>query len=345
MSDKATIYDIAKKLNISAATVSRALNDHPKTSIKTKIRVQETALELGYEQNKLALALKSGRSNNIGVIVPRIDINFFGSIIRGIEDELYPKGYHIIICQTHDNEEKEIQNINALLNAQVDGIITSITKNTKSTTIFDRILEKNTPLIFVDRKLNLKGASSVTLNDFKGAYMATQHLIEQGCKRILHLTVLGHKSVEIYKHRLDGYTQALLDNNIPFDKNLIIETENDLEGGKKAGLKIMKFNESPDGIFSSSDFMLLGAIKEIKSHGVNIPEDIAVIGFSNEPFTKFMENPISSVDQCALDMGKLAARVFLEQINAPQLIKIEKNVVLAPKLKIRQSSLKKVICN
>ena len=345
MSDKATIYDIAKKLNISAATVSRALNDHPKTSNKTKILVQETALELGYEQNKLALALKSGRSNTIGVIVPRIDINFFGSIIRGIEDELYPKGYHIIICQTHDNEQKEIQNINALLNAQVDGIITSITKNTKDVSIFERILDKNTPLIFVDRKLNLKGASSVTLDDFKGAYQATQHLIDQGCKRITHLTVIGYQSVGIYKDRLEGYTQALKDNDIPFDADLILDIENDINGGKKAGQKILNFKDRPDGIFSSSDFMILGAIKEIKANGLKIPEDIAVIGFSNEPFTKFMENPISSVDQCALEMGKLAAKVFLDQIIDPKLLKVEKNVILAPKLKIRQSSSKKAPAN
>ncbi|WP_159021542.1 LacI family DNA-binding transcriptional regulator [Formosa sp. L2A11] len=338
MSDKATIYDIAKKLNISAATVSRALNDHPKTSAKTKKRVQEIALELGYEQNRLALALKSGRSNNIGVIVPRIDINFFGSIIRGIEDELYPKGYHIIICQTHDNEEKEIQNINALLNAQVDGIITSITKNTQDVSVFERILNKNTPLIFVDRKLDLKGASSVTLDDFKGAYLATQHLIEQGCTRIVHLTVLNYQAVDIYKKRLKGYKQALEDNNISFDEALVLETKNDLSGGKRAAQNIFKLKTRPDGIFSSSDFMLLGAIKELKANAVAIPQDIAVVGFSNEPFTKFMENPISSVDQCPLKMGKLAAKVFLDQINNPELLKVEKNVILAPKLKIRDSS-------
>ncbi|WP_066224593.1 LacI family DNA-binding transcriptional regulator [Formosa haliotis] len=340
MKEKATIYDIAKRLNISAATVSRALNDHSKTSEKTKKLVLKTAEELGYEQNRLALALKSGKSKNIGVIVPRIDSNFFGSIIRGIEEELQQKGYHVMICQTHEKEEKQIENINALLNAQVDGILLSVTKNTEDTSIFDRVLQKHTPLIFFDRKIEIKGVSSVTIDDFKGGYIATEHLIKQGCKHVAHLTALGYQSVNIYQGRLEGYKQALKDYDIPFNEDLVIPVKNDLEGGKLAIETLLKLKQQPDAIFSSSDFMLLGGIQELKLRGINVPNDMAVVGFSNEPFTKFLETPISSVDQCPLEIGKYAAQVFLEQLDDPKTIKIEKNLILPPELIIRQSSLK-----
>ena len=200
MSKKTTIYDISKALNITAATVSRALNNNPKISEATKDLVLETASKMNYEQNKLAQALKSGKSYNVGVIVPRIDSNFFASIIRGIEEELYPKGYHVIICQTHDQEDLKIGNINSLLNAQVDGILMSISNaKIESKQGFKNLLRKNVPLIFFDRKKDIEGVSSVTIDDYKGAYDATQHLINKGCKNIIHFS--GPQELEIYKNR------------------------------------------------------------------------------------------------------------------------------------------------
>ena len=168
MSSKTTIYDIANALNITAATVSRALNNNPKISKKTKELVLKTAEKMNYEQNRLALALKSGKTKNIGVIVPRVDSNFFGSVIRGIEEELYPEGYHVIICQTHDIENREKENIIALINAQVDGILMSISAPDTDNSIFAQVLKKNIPLVFFDRKKDIDGVSSVTINDFEG---------------------------------------------------------------------------------------------------------------------------------------------------------------------------------
>ena len=211
MTKKTTIYDIAKKLNITAATVSRALNNNPKISEKTKELVFKTASGMNYEQNKLAQALKSGKSFNVGVIVPRIDSNFFSSVIRGIEEELYPEGYHVIICQTHDQQELEIKNINSLLNAQVDGILMSISNaKLEKNAVFNNLVKKNVPLIFFDRKKDIKNVSSITIDDFKGGYEATSHLIHQGCKRIAHLS--NNRNLEIFKNRYLGYKQALLDN-------------------------------------------------------------------------------------------------------------------------------------
>jgi LacI family transcriptional regulator len=338
MSEKTTIYDIAKKLNITAATVSRALNDNPKISVATRKLVMETAISMDYKQNKLALALKSGKSNNVGVIVPYIDRNFFASIIRGIEEELNPKGYHVIICQTHEIEKKEIETIHALLNAQVDGILMSISKLSVETDQYQHVLDKNVPLVFFDRKKNIEGVSTVTINDFDGGYQATKHLIAQGCKRIAHLS--GDWSLEIYKNRYEGYKKALSEHGLAFDENLVLQTKSDIDSGKKAVESLMKLPTRPDAIFSSSDYVALGAIQKLKEMGIKIPEDFCVVGFSNEPFTKFMELSISSVDQSPREMGRLAAKVFLEQEANNGKVKIEQKVELTPELLIRKSSSK-----
>ncbi|WMI69075.1 LacI family DNA-binding transcriptional regulator [Mangrovimonas sp. YM274] len=340
MNKKTTIYDIAKKLDITAATVSRALNNNPKISKATRELVLKTAQKMNYEPNKLAVALKSGKSNNVGVIVPRIDRNFFSTVIRGIEEELHPHGYHVIICQTHNDQDLEAKNLEALLNAQVDGIMISASNVALDENhIIHKIIQKNVPLIFFDRKKNIPGVSSVTINDYEAAYNATKHLIDQGCQHIAHIG--GDLSIEIYDERFSGYKQALLDNGFEYDENYVELVRSKVEEGKKAAKKLMKLNPQPDGIFSSSDPVILGAIQEMTSQGIKIPEDCAVIGFSNEPFTKFMELPITSVDQSPLEMGKITAQVFLEQVNNTNNVKVEKKVVLSPELMIRKSSLKK----
>jgi len=341
MKRKTTIYDIAAKLGLTAATVSRALNNNPKISLNTRKLVLDTALEMNYEQNRLALALKSGKSYNVGVIVPRIDSNFFSSIIRGIEEELYPKGYHVIICQTHNQENIEIEKINSLVNVQVDGILMSISNaKLEENLSFNKLLKnQKTPLVFFDRKKDIKGVSSVTIDDFKGGYEATKHLIEQGCKRIAHLS--NDRKLEIFRNRYLGYKQALADNNIEFDEHLVIDTQSSVPDGRRVTKLLLNMETPPDAIFSSSDFAALGAIQELQEVGLNIPEDIGVVGFSNEPFTRFMElTTISTVDQFPLEMGRMAAQVFLEEVSYTQDNKITKNVVLTPELIIRKSSLR-----
>lgn len=337
MSEKVTIYDIAKKLDITAATVSRALNNNPKISPATRKLVLEAAAKMNYKQNKLAQALRSGKSNNVGVIVPRIDSNFFASVIRGIEEELHPEGYHVIICQTHEDETREIENINTLLNAQVDGILMSISNvSSEKENVIKRVISKNVPLVFFDRKMNVDGVSSVTINDYEGGYIATKHLIEQGCTKIAHLA--GDQSLEIYQNRFQGYKQALLDNGISFKEEYVLRTKSNVDAGIDAAKKLLQLDIAPNAIFSSSDFAGLGAIQEIKERGIKIPKEFCVVGFGNEPFTKFMELSISSVDQSPMEMGKMAAKVFLEQINSTEQLKIEKKVVLVPELLKRKSS-------
>lgn len=339
MTKRTTIYDIAKKLDITAATVSRALNNNPKISAATCKLVLETATLMNYKQNKLALALQSGKSNSVGVIVPRINTNFFGSVIRGIEEELQPNGYHVIICQTHEDEKIEIENINTLLNAQVDGILMSISNVSEETTqLIQRIVQKNVPLIFFDRMVAIAGVSSVTINDYEGAYLATKQLIAQGCNKIAHLS--GNRTLQIYENRHNGYKQALLDNGILYKESYIVQTKSTVESGIEAAKKLLALKNPPDALFSSSDFAALGVIQELKEQKINIPEDFCVFGFGNEPFTKYLELAISTVDQSPIEMGKMAARIFMEQISITEPISFEKKVVLLPELQIRNSSMR-----
>ena len=335
MAEKVTIYDISKKLNISAATVSRALNNNPKISQKTRELVLKTAAKMNYKQNRLAQALKSGRTNNVGVIVPFINRSFFSSVIRGIEEELSPHGYHVIICQSHENVDNEIKQIDTLLNTQVDGIFMSVAKTTQDTSHIQKALAENTPLVFFDRKKDVPGLSSVIIDDFKGGYLATQHLIKQGCKKIAHFS--GDLSVEIYKNRHQGYLKALKDHGITHLSRFSLQVNSKLESGISAVKELWEFEEKPDAIFSASDYAALGAIQELRKIGIKIPKEVCVVGFSNEPFTKYMELPITSVDQTPFEMGKIAAQVFLEQIES-QILTAEKKVVLAPELYIRDSS-------
>lgn len=337
MDQKTTIYDIAKKLDITAATVSRALNNNPKISEATRKLVLETAAKMNYKQNRLAQSLRSGKSNNVGVIVPRIDVNFFASVIRGIEEELHPEGYHVIICQTHEDEKREIENITTLMNAQVDGILMSISNMSKENDpIIKHVVDKNVPLIFFDRKKKMDGVSSVTIDDFEGGYLATKNLIDAGCTRIAHFS--GDRSLEIYENRFKGYEQALKDFDLEWNPDYVIQTKSNVDAGRNAVTKLLSLPNPPNAIFSSSDFAALGAIQELKEKGIKIPEDFCVFGFGNEPFTRFLELSISSVDQSPLEMGRMAAKVFLEQINNTDNIKIEKKVVLKPELQIRKSS-------
>ena len=336
-----TIYDISKKLNVSVATVSRALNNHPRISQATKELVVNTAKEMDYKQNNLAKALKSGETKTVGVIVPYINTNFFSSVIRGIEEELSPHGYRVIICQSHDDASVEKKQLNTLLHTQVDCIFISISKNTSDVEYLKKVVSTtNTPIIFFDRKKDVPGISTITIDDHKGAYLATEHLINEGYKNIYHFS--GDQNLEIYQNRLSGYKSALIDYKLPVIEENIINTGSSIEEGIHAMKNVWKRKVKPDAIFSASDFTALGVCKEIKNLGLEMPKDIGVIGFSNEPFTQFMELSISSVDQTPVMMGKVSGNVFLESIKDNfSGITIEKKLVLSPMLCVRQSSKRK----
>lgn len=335
---KATIHDIAEKLNITASTVSRALNDHPRISDATKKLVQKTAKQLNYQPNNIAAALRNGRSSIIGVIVPTADRSFFASIVRGIEEIANNINYKVIICQSYDNFEKEVLTIDALLSARVDGIIASIGKNTETFDHYKQAVAKGIPLVLFDRTTDQLDVSQVVIDDHLGAYKAVEHLIQQGCKRIAHFT--SAKKVSVFKERYRGYVDALRDNEIPFDEDLVVASNLQLEDGRSSMKKLLELKERPDAVFSSSDYGAMGAMQVLKERKISIPGEVALVGFSNDPFTSFTDPPLTTVDQFSISMGTVTAELFFEQLKSTKKF-IPQKTVLKPELVIRESSLRK----
>ena len=337
--EKTTIHDIAKKLNITASTVSRALNDNPRISDATKKAVQRAAQKLNYHPNHIAAALRNGRSNIIGVIVPTVDRSFFSSVVRGIEEIANQARYNVMICQSYDDYEKEVATVEALLRSRVDGIIASFAKQTKDFDHFLKAKERGIPVVLFDRSNDKLEVSHVVVDDYLGAFKATEHLIQQGCKRIAHFA--GAQRISIYKDRLRGYKDALTEYGLPFHDSLVLESNMQLEDGRNSMLQLLQSNERPDAVFSASAYGILGALQVLKEKNIKVPEGVALVGFSNEPYTSFTEPSITTVEQHSLRMGNAAAEIFLEEVTDDDKKFIPQKIVLKPELIIRQSSLRK----
>ena len=307
-----TIYDIAKELNIAASTVSRALNDNPRISKKTRALIQETARKMGYKPNQVALALRKGNSKTIGVIVPFVDREFFGAVLSGIEEVFNESGHQIILCQSHDNHENEIENVDTLLGAKVSGIIVSVAPG-KSYHHLQKVAASNIPLVMFDRVNNQVNTSSVKVDDFKGAYQAVTHLLDQGYKNIAHFH--GDLDLQIYEDRMNGYIKALSDHSIDINPGLIFGGDCFVEIGEELTKKLLNSGHRFDAIFASSDYKAIGAVKALKAEGFSIPEDIGVAGFCNAPFVELLDLPISTVDQRPKEMGVEAAKSILELLS------------------------------
>ena len=337
--EKTTIHDIAKKLNITASTVSRALNDNPRISEATKKAVQKTAQKLNYHPNQIAAALRNGRSNILGIIVPTVDRSFFSSVVRGIEEIANQAKYNVMICQSYDDYEKEVATVEALLRSRVDGIIASFAKQTSDFDHFLKAKERGIPVILFDRSNDELELSHVAVDDYLGAFKATEHLIQQGCTRVAHLS--GAQRISIYRDRLRGYKDALIAHGFPFNQALVIESNLQLDDGRNSMAQLLKNKEIPDGVFSASAFGILGALQVLKEKNIRVPQDVALVGFSNEPYTSFTEPSITTVEQHSLRMGNAAAEIFLEEVLDEDKKFIPQKIVLKPELIVRQSSMRK----
>ena len=338
--NRTTVYDIARELNLTASTISRALNNHPRISDRTKKSVIRMSKKLGYQPHRIAAALRNGKSKIIGVIVPVADRNFFASVVRGIEEKANQAQYQVIICQTYEDPLKEEAAIEALLNTSVDGIIASLSKRTEKFNHYLKVKSKGIPLILFDRSNDALRVSHVVIDDYSASYNAVKHLIDQGCRRIAHFTNV--EKINIYAERLRGYKTALLDHGLPFDDRLVAESDMQLEDGRKSMENLLRSGEMPDAVFSSSDLGAIGALQVLKENNIDIPGQVALVGFSNEPFTMFCDPPLTTVDQHCERMGNMASEIFLEEVSASgKAIFVPKKVVLMPELVIRKSSLKK----
>lgn len=330
-----TLFDIAKKAGVSPSTVSRALRNHPDISLKTIEHVKKIAEKFNFKPNPIAQGLKNNKTKTIGVIVPEITHDFFASAISGIEDVVYKSGYTLILCQSNEEFEREVINIDVLINHRVAGIIASISENTPNGAHFQRVLDRKIPLVFFDRVCNDIDTTKVIIDDKKGAFDAVSFLVKRGYKRIAHFA--GPKNLSNSKQRCIGYLDALKKCNSRQERSLIYYGGMNEQDGYNSMDKVIKAGKFPDAIFAVNDPVAIGAFQRIKEAGLKIPDDIAIVGFSNNKILSLIEPKMTTVNQPSFDMGKIAAEVLIKKIENSRWIKNE-SIVLGTELIIRDSA-------
>lgn len=339
MYEPITIKDIAKALGLSTSTVSRALRGSYEISPETKKLVIEYAEQYNYRPNPIALSLKERRSRSIGVVVCEIANNFFSQAINGIESIAYNRGYHVIISQSHESYEREVVNVEHLASRSVDGLLVSLSSETDRVDHFRNLHEKGFPIVFFDRIAEEIETFKVVVDNYKGAYNATKHLIDSGYTRIAHVTSAQHLSIS--KERLEGYKAALADHGIALEESLIRFCNHggmiyaELEEAVKS-LTAMK--NRPDAIFSAGDRLTISCLNALKSNGFRIPEDIGLVGFSNSPLVELLSPALSVVKQPAFEMGQVATELLIQLIESKRPVTEFEKVVLQTELFTRDSS-------
>jgi DNA-binding LacI/PurR family transcriptional regulator len=306
-----TIKDIARLLGVAPSTVSRALQGHPDISEEKKREINELAAKLRYKPNIVALSLKQGHSNTIGLIIPEIVHFFFSQVISGIEDVAHKAGYTVIICQSNEKYDREIDNCRTLIAHQVEGILVSISKETNDFQHFKEIQDNGIPLVFFDRIAPGIQADQVITDDMESAYLATIHLVEQGRKRIAHFA--GPQNLAIGRDRKAGYLKALAEAGIPCNQEMCTEVDSFEKAFSQVAIMIRN-GILPDAIFAANDLTAIGAMKSLKKEGIKIPEDVAVVGFSSGRFAEIADPLLTSVDQHGYEMGSLATHMLLSRI-------------------------------
>jgi DNA-binding LacI/PurR family transcriptional regulator len=336
MNKPATIKDIAQRLNISISTVSRALRNAPDVNNETKQAVMLLSEELNYQPNRLALSLRHKQTHTIGVIVPNLDY-VLSTMVRGIDEVALEAGYTVMVCQSNESYGREILNMRRLLDSLVDGFIISVSSETKLFDHFRKVQERGLPMVVFDRVTPDLVAPSVRLDNEEGGFIATEHMLEQGYGRIAILA--GPANLGVSNSRLEGYLKALRKHKIKIDPKLIIYCDFNQDYAYYATQELLAMKKRPDGIFTISDRMAIGAMLAIKEKGLNMPQDIGLVGFNNEPVVSLVTPKISSVDMPSFELGKVAAKLFIETMhNNEDMSKVEE--VLKPKLFVRESSLR-----
>jgi len=334
-----TIYDIARQLNISAATVSRGLKDHPAINKSTRKKIQDLARQLGYRSNMFASNLRKKNTNTIGVIVPRLSSYFMSHVIAGMEHIATTEGYNLIISQSSETLTKEVANADTMFNSRVDGLLVSLSYETENIDHFEPFIKKGIPVIFFDRIKEHNRCMSIVIDNYKAAYEATKHLLEQGCRRVMHIG--GSTISQVYAERLRGYKKALADYKIPVDPKLIITKNLSEDAGIEAAEYILKMKHRPDAVFSANDACAVYCMRTLKQAGIRIPDDIAFVGFNNDPMSKVVEPNLSTVNYPGYAMGEAAATQMINHLNGISNITSTNIIILRSELIIRESSTKK----
>jgi len=334
-----TIYDIARKLELSSATVSRGLQDHPAINKNTRKKIQEAARELGYRHNNFASNLRKQKTNTIGVMVHELNSNFITSVLAGIERITTEAGYDLIIAHSSESYQKESANALNLFHKRVDGLIASLAFDTTNLEHFLPYEERGIPVIFFDRVEEQGDSTKVIIDNYASGYQATQHLIEQGCERIVLVTASLQRNV--YAQRYRGYEDALRDNHIPLNKELVLIKDLSEQCGVEAAMQILNMKPRPDGAFITNDFSAAVCMQTLKEHGMRIPQDIAVVGFNNDAISKLVEPQLTTVNYPGIDVGEIAARNLVNHLKGVSNIKSTNTIIVNSELIIRKSSLRK----
>ncbi|HMA63478.1 MAG TPA: LacI family DNA-binding transcriptional regulator [bacterium] len=310
--DYPTVKDIARELGLHHSTVSRALRDYPDISEATKEKVKKAARRMNYSPNIVAQSLKTKKTKLVGIIVPEIIHDFFSKAISGIENVVYNHGYVPIVLQSNESSSREELNVDAMITNRVAGLIVSISQDTESSQHFQRFIEKGIPLVFFDRVIQGLKAGYVISDDEQGSFQGAQYLIDKGYKKIAYFS--GPKNLTICKNRLRGFKNALKKNDIALDTNLIFHGSLHEENGYQTIEKLIGKNDIPEAIFAVNDPVAMGAYKKIKEAGLKIPEDIAVLGFSNNEVSSYLDPALSTIDQFPAEMGEKAAQILFTRM-------------------------------
>jgi LacI family transcriptional regulator len=338
MHKEITIYDLAEKLDLSPATISRALSNHHAINKKTKKRVVEMAEEMGYRSNNFASNLRKKKTNTIGVIIPRLNSHFVATVLGAMEKVSNDAGYNIIVSQSMESAAKEIANTKTMFDNRVDGLLVSLAYDTGNIEHFDKFIRRGIPVIFFDRVYEDNKCVRIVIDNFKKAYDVTSHLAEQGCTRIMHIT--GNLKRNVYSERYNGYRKALTDAGLVFHKDLLLSGELNEAAGMEAAEKILVMKKLPDAIFGANDTCTASCMHILKQHGLRIPEQIAMAGFNNDPISRIVEPNLTTINYPAYQMGELAASTLINHLNGISSINSTNLIVLRSELIIRASSLK-----
>lgn len=333
-----TMTDLAKILGVSPSTISRALKDHPSIGIETREKIKKTASKLGYIPNSAASNLRSRKTNQIGVIIPRIDRYFHSSSISGIEEVAHEAGYYVSIFQTKDSYLKEMESVKILMSNNADGIIACLALETTNTHHYRQLAKAKIPLVLFDRVSDDLESSKVLINDYDAAFKACDHLAQIGCKKIAHIA--GNVNSPIFQSRLEGYKAALLKNNLSVEEDLICYG-NILshEEGQGFANRLLDMKIRPDGIFCANDLTAVSVIQTLKKRSVSVPGDIAVVGFSNTPISEIIEPSLTTIDDHAFEMGQASARLLIKQIENKDQNIVSETIIIRNELIIRESTM------